>query len=483
MSRSNLVLPFVAFVGLVLFGFAFVHVLLLRYERGDIYPAYSTLRADPLGARAYYEALDSVSGYSSTRGFSYLHQELAEKPATLVYLGFDSDELSSFSKDEVAQLDDYVRNGGRLILTMSPDRSLDISSRSDESKKKADEKKDDAKKAPADQKPKDAAPEEKDDTATAPQTEQEKWERDALRKEKEEYEKDVDPNPPPSEFRYHPSIAASWGFGWDNTHEKPKAKSDSTATKSASDDDDEDDDVIKEENKPEVMALHTGADGLEASVPWKSAIYFLRLEPEWQVLYRAKSQPVLIQRKWGHGEIIVATDSYFISNEALRNNRSPALLAMLAGPSGNLLFDETHLGTQRQEGVMFLVNKFRLEGYLYGTLAVMVLFLWRNSMPLVPPPVRQASVLGGAISGKDSRSGLVNLLRRNIGQKEILPASFAEWKRTVTPAQSHLHEKMAAMDTTLSSTELKRPEQIVETYHHLREINTSRNKESYATKS
>jgi len=47
-------------------------------------------------------------------------------------------------------------------------------------------------------------------------------------------------------------------------------------------------------------------------------------------------------------------------------------------------FDEVHLGTQEQEGVMALAQKFRLEGYLYGMLGVVVLFLWRNSVPLVP---------------------------------------------------------------------------------------------------
>jgi hypothetical protein len=481
MPRPNFILPLVAFLGLLLFFLALVHVLLLRYERGDIYPAYSTLRADPLGARAYFEALDSIKGYSAERGFNFLHQELEGKPATMFYLGFEAEEISSFSKDEVAQLDAYVRDGGRVVVTMTPDQSDDINSAANEKKKKEDEKKTEDKKSSPDKNSVNATPEDKDDASTGLQTEQEKYERDELRKEKEEYEK-TDPNPPPSAFRYHRSIAAIWGFGWDNTHEKPKDKA-ATPAKGSDDSDDSDDDDQSDENKPEVMAFHAGADGLEPTMPWKSATYFVRLEPEWQVLYRAKSQPVLIRRSWGRGEIIVASDSYPVSNEALRNSRSPALLSLIAGPAGPLLFDETHLGTQKQEGVMFLMNKFRLEGYLYGVLAVMLLFLWRNSLPLVPPPVRHAGLLGGAISGKDSRSGLVNLLRRNIGVAEILPASFAEWKRTVTPAQSHLNERMAAMTATLSNTELKRQEQIVRAYHHLREINTSRNQESYATKS
>jgi hypothetical protein len=133
---------------------------------------------------------------------------------------------------------------------------------------------------------------------------------------------------------------------------------------------------------------------------------------------------------------------------------------------------------------MVLMKKFRLEGYLWGMLAVVLLFLWRNSAPLVPPPPGRHAPLGGTVSGKDSRSGLVNLLRRNIPAREILKASLGEWKRGVTPARTHLHAKMAEMESTLATAPAKRPEQIVETYHRLREINNPvRTKENYGTKS
>jgi hypothetical protein len=161
------------------------------------------------------------------------------------------------------------------------------------------------------------------------------------------------------------------------------------------------------------------------------------------------------------------------------------MLGMLTGPPGSLLFDETHLGTQEQEGVMFLAEKFRLEGYLYGMLAVVLLFLWRNSVPLVPPRFAGGPThLGGAISGKDSRSGLVNLLRRNIATADILKTSFAEWRRNVTPGRQHLHGKVAEMEAVLNSTTGTRAETIVASYHQLREINVpSRAQGKYATKS
>ena len=89
MRRRNFVLPAAALVGLVLLFCFLVQLLLLRYERGDVYPAYSTLRADPLGTRAYYEALDVAPDYPWRRGFKSLHREMAANPDAIFYLGFD----------------------------------------------------------------------------------------------------------------------------------------------------------------------------------------------------------------------------------------------------------------------------------------------------------------------------------------------------------------------------------------------------------
>jgi hypothetical protein len=477
MRRRNFLLPVVALAGLVLFFCFLVRLLLLRYERGDVYPAYSTMRADPLGTRAYYEALDSMHQYPVVRGFTSLHRELDQKPGTLFYLGMDAYDVVSFTKEEIAELDAYVKNGGRVVLTFKPEEPGESSS--DEDKKTAGKKKEgeppkkDASKP--DKSPQAQAPEiDSDQNSSEPQTQQEKHEREELRQEQKDSKDDSDKDS--SAWKYHRSLAALWGFSWELNKADEGKKQDDDASDSSSETDEE---------KPEVLALRSADGNLESSVPWKSALYFVRLEPDWQRLYDAKFKPVLIQRAWGKGEIIVATDSYLISNEALRNNRCPELLGLLAGPPGRLLFDETHLGTQEQEGVMFLANKFRLEGYLYGMLGVVLLFLWRNSVPLVPPRASGGhALLGGTVSGKDSRSGLVNLLRRNIAGVDILKTSFAEWKRNVTPGRRHLQGKMSEMESILSAAETSRADKMIQSYHQLREINTpSRAKGNYATKS
>jgi hypothetical protein len=502
-----LLLPLVALAGVALFFAFLTQLLLLRYERGDIYPESSTLRADPLGTRAYFEALAQVPGTSTVRGFGHLGEELDEHPRTLFYLGFDRYDFATFTDDEIGLLDNYVRNGGRVVVTCS---SEEVIRESDDRPFWKPETKPTGTKTPADKKaaaapkpadktkPTEKAADKDDALPTGPMTQEEKYERDELRKLKEEAEKEGDADSDPFEFHYKRTLPALWGFGTDVFEEKAKDKNqpaaippapdaspgDTSPTDTTTSDDpgaDDDDDAPK---RPEVYAARNGPRQVEPAVPWKSAVYFVRLEPEWEVFYNAKSKPVLVRRTWGKGEIILCADSYFVSNEALRRDRCSELLSMLAGPPGPLLFDETHLGTEAQEGVMYLLNKFHLAGLLYALLGVLLLLVWRNSVPLVPPrPAPSRQVLGGAVSGKDSRSGLVNLLRRNIGAADILPTSLAEWERAANTTRPHLKGKIPAMTAALTGAELKRPEQIVALYHQLREINANRTPPTHATKS
>ena len=49
------------------FAFGIVQLFKLRFEVGDIYPAYSSLRSDPLGVMAFYESLGNLKGISVRR--------------------------------------------------------------------------------------------------------------------------------------------------------------------------------------------------------------------------------------------------------------------------------------------------------------------------------------------------------------------------------------------------------------------------------
>ena len=97
--------------------------------------------------------------------------------------------------------------------------------------------------------------------------------------------------------------------------------------------------------------------GLPQTISWHTALYFDDLDDFWRVVYTANGRPVVIERSYGKGSLVLLADSFFLSNEALRSERHPELLAWTLGESANVVFDETHLGIFKQPGVLGLIKK------------------------------------------------------------------------------------------------------------------------------
>ena len=111
-------------IALVLVLFALLvgvsHLFILRFQAGDIYPAYSSLRSDPLGSRAFYDSLENFNEFSVQRNYSFLHSLKIGPDDVLFYLGADipgSDLLPArISKD----LDRLTESGARLVISYLP---------------------------------------------------------------------------------------------------------------------------------------------------------------------------------------------------------------------------------------------------------------------------------------------------------------------------------------------------------------------------
>ncbi len=168
------------------------------------------------------------------------------------------------------------------------------------------------------------------------------------------------------------------------------------------------------------------------SISCHTAVYFTELSDVWRVVYaRPRERPVIIERRFGDGTIVLSADSYWFSNEAMLQERYPALLAWMVGPSRAALFDETHLGVTEQPGVAALARKYRLHGLFAALMLLAGLFVWKSSVSFLPPHAEEASrERGETIAGKESAAGFVNLLRRNLPNREILATCLAEWKKT-----------------------------------------------------
>jgi hypothetical protein len=136
----------------------------------------------------------------------------------------------------------------------------------------------------------------------------------------------------------------------------------------------------------------------------------------------------MIERKYGRGTIILATDTYFTSNEAVLKERHADLLAWLAGPHKSIVFDETHNGIFESPGITSLFRKYGLHGVFAGFLILGVLFIWKNSVSLVPRHVNDDEP-DDITTGKDHLSGFNSLLRRNVPPGEVLSVCVQEWKK------------------------------------------------------
>jgi hypothetical protein len=70
----------------------------------------------------------------------------------------------------------------------------------------------------------------------------------------------------------------------------------------------------------------------------------------------------VIERMFGAGTVVLAADSYPLSNEGLREERDSGLILQLAGPATEIVFDENHFGVVETGSVVKLMRKFHLEG-------------------------------------------------------------------------------------------------------------------------
>jgi hypothetical protein len=368
--------PIVVVLGCAaVFAFGIVQLFKLRFEAGDVYPAYSSLRADPLGAMAIYESLGKMPGLSLQRDFS-TSDRLPEEPHTAyLHLAAEPYEWDFLTDDLFHEIKNFLGRGGRLVITYFPQTTAAHPYFLD------DEEKTNSAASPP------AKPDGKKTMKGKP----------AHKKEKSHDEKPWI------------NLENEWGF-----HESFA-------------------ELQQDGDKYSPVSVVNKTDlELPRSLDWHSGMIFTNCDAKWQAIYARGKNPVLIERKFGKGSVVIASDSYFLSNEAMVRDRHADLLAWLVGPSRHVVFDEAHFGILDTSGVAALMRKYRLHGLAAGLLLLAVLFIWKNSTSLVPPHAQETRE--DFVTGKNAASGFVNLLRRNIAPREVFATCFTEWKKFAAPS-------------------------------------------------
>ncbi len=405
-----------------------VKLFLLRFEAGDVYPAYSSLRSDPLGSRAFYRSLENINATLVSRNYLRLHNLKFEECTAFFYVGIAAFDSESVSSEWLKVFERLTNAGGRLLLSFLP-----------------------VEKKPADWRmSKCFAPTEK--VADKEKARQNDGKRDSENlSEPHAAEKasnssnDNDKKPQTAPGRHIPdtpgncvSLKAQWGL--------TLAFADKPADTAVNRSDD-------------LSQMHI--QGLPESISWHTALFFDELEDDWRVIYTADGRPAIIERPYGKGSLVMAADSFFLSNEALRSERHPELLAWMIGNSATVVFDETHFGIFKHPGVLSLIQNYRFHWFIFGVAILAFFFIWKNSVYFIPPrkgnPSQQSEDF---ISDRDSTQGLISLLRRNIPKRQLLQTCAREWERSIQPEKRFQNDKFKQIKSVLQMIERQSPKSI-----------------------
>lgn len=395
-------------LALLVLGYGLAELFRLRFARGDVYPAYSSLRSDPLGTQAMFEALRSA-GIETARNLTAIdHASLPD--ATLYWCGASWEKLDDLGGKPAEQLLAWIARGGRLVLTFVPVEGA----------------RKDRRAVPA---------------APLRTTKQEK----SPEPESEAGDPKNPASPPAQEHTPEPAV--------------------SLVTKLA---------VQREllqaaalERAPVARATAATPASLPAELPWHTALAFAPADAAWTRIYELNGTPVVLERAFGAGTVVLMSDAYWHSNEAVFRDRQPALLAWLQGAPRRAVFEESHLGVVENSSVAILARRYGLGHTALVLAALLLVFVWHNATSLVP-----ASETGAAASpaereaaGRDSAAGFVNLLRRTLPPAELFAACLAEfrrgpaWRRVNASAQTALaalSDRAAARDPVAANREAHR---------------------------
>jgi hypothetical protein len=371
--KSNKTIYVLLVVLLALFVYGVGSLFMLRFEAGDVYPAYSSRRADPLGAKAFYDSLENLQNISTSRNYRPLSKLRRGSEASMFYLGAHVEFLDFVHEDVLKAFDAWIESGGRLIVSFFPTKAQSSSHNSCRKNKRTD----------------DGGVGEKRCTFV--------------------------------------SLAEHWGIhcGFDEK--------------------------LKDLEYAERAWSGSGA-ALPDSISWHTSLYFDGLDKPWRTIYARDGHPVIIERAFGKGTIVLAADSYLFSNEALRAERYPELLVWLLGASTNVIFDEAHLGIRENPGIAALARKYHLHGLLLGMLLLAGLFAWKNSFSFIPPRDEGPAIESRDFtSQRDYTAGFTSLLRRNISPRDILTLCFQEWKKSLPLSSEVVGNKLDRVQAVIDA--------------------------------
>ncbi len=239
--------------------------------------------------------------------------------------------------------------------------------------------------------------------------------------------------------------------------------------------------LLRTEDKsfiPELSVLRDRNAELPKRLKVHTSLHFSPTDPAWRTIYarvvaKTNELPVMMERSFGRGSLVLCADAFPFSNEALLQEREPQLLSWLTGSSRRVVFDETHLGVASDPGIAALARKYRLHGAFAALLVLAALFIWKNTSSFMPPREDQlARERGELVEGRDSAAGFINLLRRNLPPALLMKTCVEQWQMHVARVRKPAPARLEAMQKLIDTENALEPRQRnpVRTYREFCEI-------------
>ncbi len=189
---------------------------------------------------------------------------------------------------------------------------------------------------------------------------------------------------------------------------------------------------------PDVGEMPAGSEMmyLNADVP------SLKTDGHWTTLYAGPAEAdakadtkagtsarvYMAMRRAGNGELIAASQESFLLNEAIKTHPNPVLLDFLTGGRPVIWVDETLHGLRQNQGLLWLVQRYRLQAALMLFWTALLALLWSMSGDLVRRPRRNQNtqiVRHGESAGVAAR----HVLQRSIPAEQVVGECWEQYRR------------------------------------------------------
>lgn len=183
---------------------------------------------------------------------------------------------------------------------------------------------------------------------------------------------------------------------------------------------------------PRALPANTEKMFLSGDAPW------LETDAGWTTLYATSADTsgeadssghvYMAMRKVGRGELIAASQESFLLNEAVKTRPNPVLLDFLVAGRPVVWVDETLHGLRQDEGVLWLVRRYRLQTALLLFWATLLVLLWTMSGDLVRRPTADRNM---QIVRHNDAAGVAarRLLQRTIGNDRVTAECWEQFRR------------------------------------------------------